>query len=156
MEGCNLCQRNKNRTEPPARKLMPNAVPEKPWAHIMADFTKLPLAKEFNSILVVCDRLTRIAHFIPTTEDISKRVGSVILGSCVETTWTPREYNIGQGMLESLLLSWNEANCSKSALTKRTQWEFSLDYALPIYKTMYLLIFVCTHTCCISVESSCH
>jgi len=39
-----LCQRNKNRTEPPAGKLIPNTVLEKPWAYITADFiVKLPL-----------------------------------------------------------------------------------------------------------------
>jgi len=68
VEGCDLCQRNKNWTKPPAGKLMPNAAPDKPWAHITADFiVKLPLAREYNSILVVCDRLTKIVHFIPTT-----------------------------------------------------------------------------------------
>jgi len=30
VERCNLCQRNKNRMKPPAGKLMPNKVPEKP------------------------------------------------------------------------------------------------------------------------------
>jgi len=48
---------------------MPNSIPEKPWTHISADFiTKLPLAQGYNSILVVVDRLTKIVHFIPTTE----------------------------------------------------------------------------------------
>jgi len=45
VEGYDACQRNKNQTEAPAEKLMPNTVPEKPWTHISADFiTKLPLA----------------------------------------------------------------------------------------------------------------
>ena len=45
VEGCNTYQRNKNQTEIPARKLIPNAVPEKPWTHILVDFImKLPLA----------------------------------------------------------------------------------------------------------------
>jgi len=30
VEGCDLCQRHKNRAEAPAGKLMPNAIPEKP------------------------------------------------------------------------------------------------------------------------------
>jgi len=30
IEKCNICQRNKNRTEAPTGKLMPNAVPKKP------------------------------------------------------------------------------------------------------------------------------
>ena len=45
VEGCDACQRNKNCTQAPASKLMPNSIPEKPWSHISADFiTKLPLA----------------------------------------------------------------------------------------------------------------
>ena len=69
MEGYNSCQRNKNHTEQPAGKLMPNSIPEKPWTHISADFiTKLPLAQEYNVILVVVDRLTKMVYFIPTTE----------------------------------------------------------------------------------------
>jgi len=51
---------------------MPNSILEKPWAHISADFiTKLPLAQGYNSILVVVDQLTKIVHFIPTTEKTS-------------------------------------------------------------------------------------
>jgi len=51
---------------------MPNSIPEKPWVYISADFiTKLPLAQEYNSILVVMDQLTKIVHFILTTEKIS-------------------------------------------------------------------------------------
>ena len=69
VEGCDLCQRNKNRTEPSAGKLMPNEAPNKSWVHITADFiVKLPLSRGYNSILVVCNRLTKMAHFIPTTE----------------------------------------------------------------------------------------
>jgi len=72
VEGCNVCQRNKNRTQPPAGKLMPNSIPEKAWTHISADFiTKLPLAQGYDAILVVVDRLTKMAHFVPTTKRTS-------------------------------------------------------------------------------------
>jgi len=72
VEGCDSCQRNKNHTEQPAGRLMPNLIPEKPWTHISADFiTKLPIAQEYDSILVVVDRLMKIVHFIPTTEKMS-------------------------------------------------------------------------------------
>jgi len=51
---------------------MPNSIPKKPWTHILADFiTKLPLVQGYNSILVVVDRLTKMVHFIPTTEKTS-------------------------------------------------------------------------------------
>ena len=46
-------------------KLMPNIVPKKPWTHISVDFiTKLLLAQGYNSILVVCNRMTKMAHFV--------------------------------------------------------------------------------------------
>jgi len=51
---------------------MPNAIPEKPWSHISVDFiTKLPLAQEYDTILVVCDRFSKIVHFITTMEKMS-------------------------------------------------------------------------------------
>jgi len=67
-----VCQRNKNQTKAPAGKLMPNTVLEKLWTHISADFImKLLLAQGYNSILVVCDRITKMMHFVPTTERTS-------------------------------------------------------------------------------------
>jgi len=72
MNGCDACQRYKNWSEAPAGKLMPNAIPEKPWSHISVDFiTKLPLAQGYNAILVICDRFSKMAHFIATTEKMS-------------------------------------------------------------------------------------
>jgi len=51
---------------------MPNSILEKPWAHISVDFiTKLPLAQGYNLFLVVVNRLTKMVHFIPTTEKMS-------------------------------------------------------------------------------------
>jgi len=51
---------------------MPNSIPEKVWTHISADFiTKLPLAQGYNLILVVVDRFTKMAYFVPTTERTS-------------------------------------------------------------------------------------
>ena len=72
VDGCDACQRYKNRSEAPVGKLMPNTIPEKPWSHISADFiTKLPLAQGYDTILVVCDRFSKMAHFIATTEKTS-------------------------------------------------------------------------------------
>jgi len=72
VDGCNVCQRYKNQSEVPAGKLMPNAIPEKPWSYILADFiTKLPLVQGYDAILVVCDCFSKMAHFIATTERTS-------------------------------------------------------------------------------------
>jgi len=69
VEGCDQCQRMKNRAEMPAGKLRPNKVPERPWQHISVDFiTKLPMSKGHDSILVVCDRFSKMSHFVVTTE----------------------------------------------------------------------------------------
>jgi len=69
VEGCDTCQQNKNHTEQPVGKLMPNSIPDKAWSHISADFiTKLPLAQGYDSILVIVDCFTKMAHFVPTTE----------------------------------------------------------------------------------------
>ena len=69
VEGYNACQRNKNRTEQPARKLMPNSISDKAWMHISVDFImKLPLVQGYDSILVVVDRFTKMAHFVPMAE----------------------------------------------------------------------------------------
>ena len=75
MEGCDQCQRMKNRAEMPAGKLRSNKVPEKPWQHISVDFImKLLLSKDHNSILVVCDRFLKISHFVVTTEKIMAKI----------------------------------------------------------------------------------
>jgi len=51
---------------------MPNLIPEKAWTHLSADFiTKLPLAQGYDAILVVVDRFTKMAHFVPTIERTS-------------------------------------------------------------------------------------
>ena len=48
---------------------MMNEVLKKAWIHITVDFiTKLLLVAGKNAILVVCDRLSKIAHFVATTE----------------------------------------------------------------------------------------
>jgi len=69
VERCDQCQRIKNRVEMPAGKLRPNQIPERPWQHISVDFiTKLPVSKGHDSILVVCDRFSKMSHFVVMTE----------------------------------------------------------------------------------------
>jgi len=69
VEGCDLCQRMKNRTEELAGKLKLSEVPEKLWTHLMIDFImKLPVVAGKDAILVVCDQLSKMTHFVVTTE----------------------------------------------------------------------------------------
>ena len=70
VEGCDLCQRMKNRTEEVVGKLKLSEVPEKPWTYLMVDFImKLLVVARKNAILVVCDRLSKITYFVATTEE---------------------------------------------------------------------------------------
>jgi len=69
IEGCDLCQRMKNRMEKLVGKLKLSEMPEKPWMHLMVDFiTKLPVVVGKDAILVVYDRLSKMTHFVTTTE----------------------------------------------------------------------------------------
>ena len=72
VEGCDLCQRMKNRTEEPAGKLKLSEMPQKTWSHLTVDFiTKLLVVAGKDAILVVCDRLSKMTHFVATTEGTS-------------------------------------------------------------------------------------
>jgi len=72
VEGCDLCQRMKNRTEEPAGKLKLSEVPQKTWTHLMVDFiTKLPVVAGKDVILVVCNRLSKMTYFVATTKGTS-------------------------------------------------------------------------------------
>ena len=72
IEKCDMCQRMKNRMEVTTRKLKLSEVPKKPWTHLTVDFIiKLLVVTGKNAILVVCDRLSKITHFVETTEKTS-------------------------------------------------------------------------------------
>ena len=74
VEGCNLCQRMKNRTEEPAGKLKLSEVLQKMWTHLTVDFImKLLVVAGKDAILVVCDRLSKMTYFMATTEGTSAK-----------------------------------------------------------------------------------
>jgi len=69
MEGCDMCQKMKNRMEEIVKKLKLSEVPKKPWTHLMVDFiTKLLLVAGKDAILVVCNRLSKMTYFVAITE----------------------------------------------------------------------------------------
>jgi len=70
VEGCDLYQKMKNRTEEVVGKLKLEEVLEKLWTHILIDFiTKLPIVVGKDAILVVCDRLSKMTHFVAMIEE---------------------------------------------------------------------------------------
>ena len=64
---CDVCQRVKAEHQRPAGLLQPLKVPEWKWEEIGMDFiVGLPRTRDgYDSIWVVVDRLTKVAHFIP-------------------------------------------------------------------------------------------
>jgi transposase InsO family protein len=73
---CQVCQNIAIPRHKPYGKLQSLPIPEGPWKEVSLDFiTQLPSSyigtKEYDAILVVVDRYTKMAKFIPTTTDIS-------------------------------------------------------------------------------------
>jgi hypothetical protein len=64
---CDVCQRVKVEHQRPAGLLQPLKVPEWKWEEISMDFiVGLPHTRDgYDSIWVIVDRLTKVAHFIP-------------------------------------------------------------------------------------------
>ena len=55
-----------------AGKLKLSEEPERPWTHLTVDFiTKLLVVAGKDAILVVCDRLSKMMHFVAITEETS-------------------------------------------------------------------------------------
>ena len=64
---CDVCQRVKAKLQKPVGLLQPMPILEWKWDKLGMDFiTGLPRTKAgYDSIWVVVDRLTKVAHFIP-------------------------------------------------------------------------------------------
>jgi transposase InsO family protein len=70
---CSSCQRNKARNVLPGGPLQSLPIPEAPWHSVSMDYiTGLPCtAAGYDAVYVVVDRLTKMAHFVPCTKDIT-------------------------------------------------------------------------------------
>ncbi|GJP84837.1 hypothetical protein CLOP_g14887 [Closterium sp. NIES-67] len=70
---CPICQRMKSSHQRPTGLLQPLEPPQRPWQHVTMDFvTRLPAGPSGNDVvLVVVDRLTKMAHFAPCRTTIT-------------------------------------------------------------------------------------
>ena len=67
-----VCARNKPVRHAPYGLLSPLPIPEQPWSSVSLDWINdLPPSDYHDAILVVVDRLTKQAHFIPTTKSMA-------------------------------------------------------------------------------------
>ena len=64
---CDTCQRVKAEHQRPAGLLQPMKIPESKWEEVGMDFiVGLPRTQRcYDSIWVIVDRLTKVAHFLP-------------------------------------------------------------------------------------------
>ena len=72
VQSCDICSRSKIPRHRPYRLLQPLHIPEQPWSSVSMDFiTDLPSSRTYDSIFVIVDRFTKMAHFMPCTKSIT-------------------------------------------------------------------------------------
>ncbi|MBW0486112.1 hypothetical protein O181_025827 [Austropuccinia psidii MF-1] len=72
VSSCQQCSRNKNIHHKKFGPLKPLPIPNGPWICLSMDFiTQLPLSNSFDSILVIVERFSKMAVFIPTMSSIT-------------------------------------------------------------------------------------
>ncbi|SPC67775.1 related to Gag-pol polyprotein [Ustilago sp. UG-2017b] len=71
VDSCETCQRIKAVRHKPYGHLKSLPVPPHPWSSVSMDLIEqLPPSSDFTAILVVVDRLTKMATFVPTTNTL--------------------------------------------------------------------------------------
>lgn len=103
---CRVCQQTKSRHHRPYGLLQPLPIPTTPWRDISVDFiTSLPESltlhgKKANSILVIVDRLTKYALYIPTTMRLtSEGLADILLHHVVKFFGIPDSIVSDRGTL---------------------------------------------------------
>ena len=72
IRSCVICQRNKPDLSAPAGLLQPLPIPQAIWEDISMDFIEgLPKSRSKDAILVLVDRLSKYAHFLPLAHPFS-------------------------------------------------------------------------------------
>jgi len=72
VKNCDICQRTKVVRHAPYGLMKPNEAADRPWKSISMDFIMdLPKSEGNDAILIVIDRLTKMAHFLPCTKEIN-------------------------------------------------------------------------------------
>ena len=68
VRNCMVCQQAKTERISPAGLLQPLPIPQKPWSVISLDFIEgLPRSGGYDTILVVVDKFSKYANFVPLT-----------------------------------------------------------------------------------------
>ena len=96
VRNCDACQRNKVVRHAPFGLLSPLPIPTRPWLSVSLDWiTDLPPSHYHDAVLVVVDRLTKQALFIPTTKSmVAPDVASLFVQDVVRVHGLVSSYKI--------------------------------------------------------------
>jgi len=80
---CDICQQNKSKNIHRGGLLQPLPIPTKVWTDISLDFIEgLPNSEGYSVIMVVVDRLSKYAHFIPISHSYTaSKIAQVFLAN---------------------------------------------------------------------------
>ena len=93
VKSCDSCQRVKARNHRPEGLLQPLPIPDQKWWVVTMDFiTDLPKStRGHDSILVICDKLTKMIHLVPTVKTCSaQEAATLIINNVVRLHGIPR------------------------------------------------------------------
>lgn len=92
VKSCDVCQKVKHDRSGKTGYLKPLEIPAQPFDTISLDFISgLPMSNGKNAILVVVDKLTKYAHFIPTTTEINaSETAQLLFDEIIKTYGLPR------------------------------------------------------------------
>jgi hypothetical protein len=100
VKSCDTCARSKAPRHCLFGLIQPLPIPSQPWGSIAMDFiTNLSIVRAKNSILVVVDRLTKMAHFTPCSKSITaEETTQLILDGIVRLHGFPEEIMSDRGL----------------------------------------------------------
>ena len=112
----------------PYGKLEPLPVPERPWQEVSLDFiTQLPSSHigqaEYDAILVVVDRYTKMARFIPTTTELAAPEFAALFHENIELKYGSPRGIVSDRDTRITSKFWAEV-CSYSLIKRRLSTAF--------------------------------